>query len=95
MNVMTRRERTPRGSLSWPSFNMTATIARGSSTLAFDYGRAAKRIDEHGRVTQVAPEGTTIYLKDPASGLKVERVAGSGGAVTWNNYIYAGGALAK
>lgn len=71
----------------WMSFNMMASLAEGANTLAFTYD------SEHGRIKQTAPEGTTFYFNDPASGLKVEKFAGTGGATQWNNYIYAAGMM--
>ncbi len=74
-------------SVSWTSFNMPATIQRGTSVLGYDYDT------EHNRIRQADTSTTTLFFNDPASGLTVEKVVGSGGAVTWNNYVYVGGAI--
>ncbi len=70
--------------LTWTAFNMPATIAQGSSTLAFSYD------SEHSRIKQTAPEGTTLYMQ--ALGLLVEKFTASGtGLVQWNEYLFANG----
>jgi YD repeat-containing protein len=73
--------------VTWTSFNMVASITQGTTTVNFTYGA------EQARVKQETNAGTTVYLTDAASGLKVERFEGTGGAVQWNEYLYAGGAL--
>ena len=74
-------------SVAWTSFNKVETIARGTTTVAFDYN------GEHTRIRQVTSSRTTLYLNDPASGVSLEKSTGSGGAVTWNLYIRAGDGL--
>ena len=69
-------------SFTWTSFNMPASITQGTSTLAFSYD------PEHGRLTQTAPEGTTLYLS--GLGMLVEQFASASGVVQWNNYLFAG-----
>ena len=63
--------------LSWTAFNMPAQIARGAATLSFAYD------SEYMRIQQVAPDGTTLYLNDPVSGIGAEKYVGTGGAVRW------------
>jgi YD repeat-containing protein len=72
---------------TWTSFNMVATIVQGTKTVAFDYD------GEHARIRQVTGANTTLYLNDPGSGLKVEKVTGTSGNVQWNEYLYAGGQM--
>ncbi|HEV2365327.1 MAG TPA: FG-GAP-like repeat-containing protein [Caulobacteraceae bacterium] len=73
-------------SYGWTSYNMAGSVVDGSKTLSFTYD------SEHQRITQVAPEGTTLYLNDPTTGAMSEAfVAGS--TTTWRDYIKADGAL--
>jgi hypothetical protein len=44
-------------------------------------GRLFTHDPEHKRIKQAGPSETTIYLSDPASGVHVEKVSGTGGAV--------------
>lgn len=74
--------------IGYTSFNQPASITRGTTTVSFDYD------PEHQRFRQVGPGGTTLYLNDnAASGVKVERFAGTGGSVRWTNYLHAGGEI--
>lgn len=73
--------------VTWTSFDKVASIARGTTTVAFDYD------SEHTRIRQVTASRTTVYLNDPASGVSLEKTTGSGGAVTWNLYIRTAGGL--
>lgn len=73
--------------VTWTSFNMPSSITRGSNVLTFSYD------PEHNRTRQVAPDGTTTYLHDPGSGLRVERFNAVSGASRWNNYLYAAGGM--
>jgi RHS repeat-associated protein len=79
-NMLTGNNRTT----TWTSFNMVATVTRGTSTLTFSYD------PEHGRTRQVAPDGTTLYLA--AFGIQVERFNGASTG-QWNNYVYVGGEI--
>ena len=68
-------------SVTYTSFNLTATLAQGSANIAFAYD------SEHARIVQTSSvTGTTTYLDDPTSGAMEEQVA-SGGIATWNDYI--------
>lgn len=73
--------------MTWTGFNMPSSITRGASVLTFSYD------PEHNRTRQVAPDGTTTYLTDPGSGLRVERFNAISGASRWNNYLYAAGGM--
>jgi RHS repeat-associated protein len=68
--------------VSYASYNKPTSITRGTSTIGFSHD------PEHQRFQQTAPGGTTLYL-----GAVAERFAGSGGTVTWSNYLIAGGQL--
>jgi RHS repeat-associated protein len=70
--------------VTYTSFNMSASITQGSSTVTLTYDA------NHARIKQVAPDGTTIYVAGPAG---VERFAATSGLVTWNEYLSAGGQL--
>ena len=72
---------------TWTSFNKVATITRGTASVAFDYN------GEHTRIRQVTASATTHYITDPATGVSLEKVMGSGGSVQWNLYVRAGGKL--
>ncbi len=67
--------------ISWTSFNMPRAITRGTNTLSFSYD------PERGRVRQVAPDGTTTYLR--AFGVQIERF-NSPSLEQWNNYVFVG-----
>jgi RHS repeat-associated protein len=70
--------------VTYTSFNMTATITQGTTTITLSYD------GEHARVKMTAPSGTTIYLNDPVSGAMSEkRIAGT--STTWTDYIMADG----
>jgi len=73
--------------VTWTSFNMPDTIKRGTETISFTYDT------DHGRIKQVTSSGTTTYVNDPGSGVRVEKLAGTGGLVQWKNYIYAAGKM--
>jgi len=73
--------------LTWTPFNMPLAIAQGASTLTFTYDT------EHGRVKQVAPDGTTLYINDTSAGLKTEKFIGAS-STRWVNYVYAAGGIA-
>lgn len=72
--------------VTYTSFNMPATIARGAVTISFDYD------SEHSRTKQVAPDGTTVYL-GPSTGHHAEKLIGTTGTVRWTSYIHAGGGM--
>jgi RHS repeat-associated protein len=82
-NMLTGNART----LTWTSFNMPATIARGASTAAFTYD------PEYNRIKQTTPDGATHYLWDSASGVNIEKFIGSGGSTQWSNYVFASGQM--
>jgi hypothetical protein len=42
---------------------------------------------------EVTAAKTTLYINDPGSGIRVEKVLGSGGSVQWKEYLVAGGKL--
>ena len=67
--------------VTWTAANMVAQIVQGSTTVAFAYG------PDHARIKQVTASATTYYLGG------VEKVVGTSGAVTWNEYLYAGSVL--
>lgn len=69
--------------MSWTSFNMPASITKGTTTDSFLYG------PEHQRVKQVSPAATTIYLFSP----HYEKVTKTGGLVEHKHYLYAGTGL--
>ena len=73
--------------LTWTPFNMPLAITQGASTLTFTYDT------EHGRIKQVAPDGTTLYINDTSAGLKSEKFIGAS-STRWVNYVYAGGGIA-
>jgi len=69
--------------MNWTSFNMPASIAKGTTTDSFVYG------PEHQRVRQVNASATTIYLFTP----HYEKVTNSSGLVEHKHYLYAGTGL--
>jgi RHS repeat-associated protein len=71
--------------LTYTSYNMPATISRGTTTLVFSHD------SEHQRYKQEAPIGTTLYLG--SGGAMAEKFTGSSGAVQWNNYLTVAGEL--
>ncbi|MHB8573683.1 MAG: RHS repeat domain-containing protein [Candidatus Dormibacteria bacterium] len=70
----------------WTSFNLAASVAGGAKTLSFTYDT------EHARITQTAPEGTTLYLNDPTTGAMSEAFT-AGTTTTFRDYIMADGGL--
>ncbi|MDX5365617.1 MAG: hypothetical protein LPK88_04245 [Alphaproteobacteria bacterium] len=64
-----------RRTVAWTSFNKVATIARGTASVAFDCN------GEHTRIRQVTASQTTLYITDPATGVSLEKVTGSGGSI--------------
>jgi RHS repeat-associated protein len=71
--------------VSYASYNKPSSITRGTSTIGFSHD------PDHQRFKQVAPGGTTLYLG--SGGAAAEKFTGSGGAVTWTNYLVAAGGL--
>jgi RHS repeat-associated protein len=72
--------------LTYTSYNKTATIKRGITEIAFGHDT------EHNRFSQLGPTGETLYLTGP--GVFAERHAGIGsGEVRWTNYLIIGGRL--
>lgn len=71
--------------VTYTSYNMPHTIARGTATLTFAHD------PEHQRYKQSGPDGTTLYVG--AGGIMAEKLTGYGGAVTWTNYLTVGGQL--
>ncbi len=75
--------------VTYTSFNMTASVNAGQSTattLSYD--------DGHGRVQQVSPVGTTLYLNDGTMGVMTERLSPTGGGQNqWTVYLEAGGQI--
>jgi RHS repeat-associated protein len=73
-------------SLTYSSFNVPTSITSGSSTLSFTFD------SYHKRITQTAPEGTTVYLN--GGGIQSEKYTNaSTGVVTWRHYIAADGVI--
>lgn len=68
--------------VTYTAFNMAASITQGSATVSFTYDA------NHGRIKQVAPEGTTLYI---AGG--IERFTATSGLTQWNDYLMAGSQL--
>jgi YD repeat-containing protein len=58
--------------LTWTSFNKPASIASGGVTLSFSHG------PEHDRFKEISPRGTTLTLADGVSGIRVEKLTGTG-----------------
>jgi RHS repeat-associated protein len=72
--------------VAYTSYNKTASITRGTTTIAFGHD------DNHQRYSQLGPSGETLYLS--GAGVFSERFAGlGGGGVQWTNYLIAGGRL--
>jgi RHS repeat-associated protein len=72
-------------SYSYASFNKPTQITRGTTTISFDHD------PEHQRFKQIAPGKTTVYLA--AAGIWIEKVIGTGGTLTWNNYFFVAGKM--
>jgi RHS repeat-associated protein len=70
---------------TYASFNKPASITRGTTTLSFSHD------PEHQRFKQIAPGKTVLYLA--AAGVWIEKVIGSGGTVTYNNYLFVAGKM--
>jgi RHS repeat-associated protein len=70
--------------VSWTSYNLPAQITRGGASVVFTHDV------DHQRVKQTVGLQATVYLSDPASGVRAEKLTG-GGAVEWRNYIFAAG----
>jgi RHS repeat-associated protein len=68
-------------SVTWTAANMVAQITAGTSSVSFAYG------PDHKRIRQATSTQTTYYLGG------VEKVVGTGGDVTWNEYLTVGGTL--
>ena len=72
--------------VTYTSYNKTATIKRGTTEIAFAHD------PEHNRYSQLGASGETLYLSGP--GVLAERHAGVGsGEVRWTNYLIIGGRL--
>jgi uncharacterized protein RhaS with RHS repeats len=72
--------------VAYTSYNKTASITRGTTTIAFGHD------DQHQRYSQLGPSGETLYLS--GGGVFAERFAGlGGGGVQWTNYLIIGGRL--
>lgn len=69
--------------ITWTSFNMPATVTEGGKTISFTYDV------NHNRITQTAPEGTTVYTRDPITGSYKDRIA-MGDTVVKRNYFPGG-----
>jgi len=74
--------------VTWTSYNMVATVTRGTQELAFTYD------SEHQRIKQgvTAANERTIYINAQVRSERLE-VASSNALIRWNNYIYAGGEM--
>jgi RHS repeat-associated protein len=68
--------------ITWTSYNKPASITQGTKTVSFLDGT------DHQRFKQVAPEGTTLYIK--AFGVTAELVAPGTTAAVWNDYLSVG-----
>ena len=66
-------------SLTYTSFNKVASITQGATTISYAYD------DGRSRTKQVTPTETTYYLG------MTEKKVGTGGAVTWHDYVEADG----
>jgi RHS repeat-associated protein len=73
--------------VGWTSFNMVSQVLQGGTTVSLLYD------PEHARIQQTAPEGTTLYLNDPASGAMTEHFTPTSGPITWRNYITVDGKI--
>ena len=72
--------------VAYTSYNKTATITRGTTSISFAHDT------EHQRYSQLGPSGETLYLA--GGGVFAERFAGlGGGGVQWTNYLIVGGRL--
>jgi RHS repeat-associated protein len=71
--------------IAYTSYNKPFTIAQGTTTLSFEDDT------DHQRIKQVAPEGTTIYVA--GMGVLAEQFTGTGGTVTWNEYLSVAGQM--
>jgi RHS repeat-associated protein len=75
--------------IGYSSYNMPSSIAQGSVNVSFTHDT------EHQRLTKTDTNGstvtTTVYLG--AGAVLAEKVTGASGAVTWNEYVSAGGGL--
>jgi RHS repeat-associated protein len=71
----------------YTSFNMVSNVTEGTTSVGLLYD------PEHARIQQTAPEGTTLYLNDPASGAMTEHLTATSGMVTWRNYITVDGKI--
>src|SRR5262245_58141438 len=71
--------------VTYASYNKPSSITRGTNTIGFSHD------SEHNRYKQVAPGGSTLYLG--SAGAMAEMFTGSGGAVTWTNYLVSAGGL--
>ncbi len=65
--------------LGYTSFNKPNSLTQGGTTIGFTHD------PDHQRLTQQAPEGTTVYLA--GLGFQVEQFTGTGGLVQWNEYL--------
>jgi hypothetical protein len=71
--------------IAYASYNKTATIARGTSSIAFQHD------PEHQRYSQTGGSGVTLYF--PAMGVLAERFGQLTGPQRWTNYLVVGGRL--
>jgi RHS repeat-associated protein len=72
-------------SLTYASFNKPSSITRGTTTIGFAHD------PEHQRFKQIAPGKEVLYLT--AGGVLVEKITGTSGSVTWNNYLFVAGKM--
>ena len=73
---------------TWTSFNMVATMVRGSGTETFVYDA------NHERAKEVDNDGTTYYLSPRYdTGTHFEKIYQSNGVTEYEHYLYAGGMM--
>ena len=70
--------------VTWTSYDLPAQITRGVASVVFTHDV------DHQRVRQTVGLAATVYLNDPSSGVRAEKLTG-GAATEWRDYIMAGG----
>jgi RHS repeat-associated protein len=71
--------------VNYASFNKPNSISRGTTTIGFAHD------PQHQRYKQTAPGKEVLYLN--AGGVLVEKITGTSGSVTWNNYLFVAGKM--
>jgi RHS repeat-associated protein len=70
--------------VTWTSYNMPASITQGTLTVSFQHD------DNHQRIAQVTPSGTTLYIN--AFGVSAELFGAGTSAASWTDYLSVGNA---